>query len=101
MGRFRVTVDSPSLLVESVRMFQSRVDEAKGSFVSFRSLGLFVISKVFVVVSPWSFFSFLSFCLWSQIFCFCLSVSCFCQLFYLSCHMVFSLVFLRLNVHHS
>lgn len=63
MGRFRVTVDSPSSLVKSVGMVKSRVDEAKGSFVSSRSLVLFVICKVFVVVSPWSFFSFLSFCL--------------------------------------
>lgn len=47
MGRFRVTVDSPSLLVKSVGMVKSRVDEAKGSFVSSRPLVLFVICKVF------------------------------------------------------
>jgi len=89
MGRFRVTVASPSLLVETVRMFQSRVDEAKGSFVSFRSLGLFVISKVFVVVSPWSFFNFLPFVFGHKysvfVFQYRVSVN---SVFYLSCHMV-------------
>jgi len=100
MGRFRVTVDSPSLLVETVRMFQSRVDEAKGSFVSFRSLGLFVISKVFVVLGLSSVFCHFVFGHKYSVFVFQYRVSVN-SVFYLSCHMVFSLVFLRLNVHHS
>jgi len=81
MGRFRVNVDSSNSLVKSVLMFQSHVDEAKGSFVNSWSLVSLLHSFTcrFSSLCCCQSLVFLQFSV--ILFCFVLSsVSCFCQL---------------------